>query len=1098
VISDNSEFRKKIRAPKANYYLCDFHVHSPASSDIRTGKRFNALSAEEQALISEIPSNLTSKPVEYEREALKCFPVERYYQLLLARKTSLATQQGIEETENYAVVAITDHNVARYSSLLSQYAWGKRNADKLIVLPGMELDVEFSIGDTKACVHILLIYSPCTSDSDIRQSVINALSGKNWDYGNTVTTQSLPEFILRLREYMDYPAICIAAHVASGKGVQKEACDAIKLTMSNLQAAIARSEGELAIGCGTDIKDIENRLKALKQKYQDVDDIHLEVLQLIGTCGFDALQVKGKEDEVHYRRLHRFDSRFGRSVPLIASDAHAINEIFTVDEMVPFLKLKTISSSVAANEIFTNIRDCALRYGETRFSCCHPGKVIKWIAGIEITRDAANASAFWPFGEGNSFVLPFTRNLNCLIGGRGSGKSAIIDAISFLVAPDRFNTINKKQTNSENDSIRRAKSTIGGCVVKLCWQILGSDTAIPKGSVFVSRYYSVDGSHPAPSYQDIKNNELLPSVVPETDVQLFAIHQIEETADPSKLRKLFDEICGTEIEIIQLHIAEVVKTMHEQVDDIVILASEINNITNDGTALREYAKRKIQYDEVNKPEFKSLFENIDNASQADRLLEKVKEAWDELKLSISPLKQNEKIEEFFERIEKATSQDILDKNEYLKVLNRLIAIGSNDKSELLLKETLIERVHAVHEAMCNVEEKIGEIDDDIKEKHREARDVLLGEGLPVGAKDRGAKKTAYDEACDQLTLYRDLNTQFDELVGNRNLLRADLIDLCSKRTTIRKRTASSITTQLDQDLDGEVLKIIANAQPDLDKSLFVSWLSKNLAKAFPRFRDERIAAMVETGVTPEILSNVLFSKESSKVIINQRDKAAAGKITAEDAIEIVKECAAVKRIEPEVRPDEVGEDFFDSLPEEIQKGLVVFPISTGQLNLKQVLQLDEIVYDDIPIILLNDRPSEANSKARPIDELSPGQRCSAILPILLLNGDMPLIIDQPEDNLDNRLVRQVIVNILSSIKLRRQVIVATHNPNIPVLGDSEQVIVLRAVEEKECRVDATGDLDDPQVVKFITEIMEGGREAFQYRQSIYQSHWNCAVETDMT
>ena len=64
--SDNVEFRKKIRAPKANYYLCDFHVHSPASSDIRTGKRFKSLSQEEQTFISEIPSNLTGKPVEYE------------------------------------------------------------------------------------------------------------------------------------------------------------------------------------------------------------------------------------------------------------------------------------------------------------------------------------------------------------------------------------------------------------------------------------------------------------------------------------------------------------------------------------------------------------------------------------------------------------------------------------------------------------------------------------------------------------------------------------------------------------------------------------------------------------------------------------------------------------------------------------------------------------------------------------------------------------------------------------------------------------------------------------------------------------------------
>jgi predicted ATPase len=147
----------------------------------------------------------------------------------------------------------------------------------------------------------------------------------------------------------------------------------------------------------------------------------------------------------------------------------------------------------------------------------------------------------------------------------------------------------------------------------------------------------------------------------------------------------------------------------------------------------------------------------------------------------------------------------------------------------------------------------------------------------------------------------------------------------------------------------------------------------------------------------------------------------------------------------------------------------------------------------VPIVYLNDRPQEQGSVPRPLHELSPGQRCSAVLPILLLNGRSPLIIDQPEDNLDNRLIRQVIVNVLGSIKLRRQVIVATHNPNLPVLGDAEQTIVLAAIDEKQSQVRAQGNLDERPIVDAVTEIMEGGREAFQYRQSIYQVHWEGSV-----
>jgi ABC-type enterochelin transport system ATPase subunit len=164
------------------------------------------------------------------------------------------------------------------------------------------------------------------------------------------------------------------------------------------------------------------------------------------------------------------------------------------------------------------------------------------------------------------------------------------------------------------------------------------------------------------------------------------------------------------------------------------------------------------------------------------------------------------------------------------------------------------------------------------------------------------------------------------------------------------------------------------------------------------------------------------------------------------------------------------------------------------LRIDAALQLDEVVINDMPVIRLNDRPQDEGSVARPIDELSPGQRCSAILPILLLTGSNPLIIDQPEDNLDNRLVRQVIVNILGSIKLKRQVIVATHNPNLPVLGDAEQIVALRAVGDRSCNIDAKGDLHEGEVIKYIADIMEGGREAFQYRESIYAPYWRGDVE----
>jgi predicted ATP-dependent endonuclease of OLD family len=99
---------------------------------------------------------------------------------------------------------------------------------------------------------------------------------------------------------------------------------------------------------------------------------------------------------------------------------------------------------------------------------------------------------------------------------------------------------------------------------------------------------------------------------------------------------------------------------------------------------------------------------------------------------------------------------------------------------------------------------------------------------------------------------------------------------------------------------------------------------------------------------------------------------------------------------------------------------------------------------------------------------------------------VPLIIDQPEDNLDNRMVGQTLSSILSRLKEQRQIIVTTRNPNIVVGGDAEQVVVLDAPDARSARVETTGSIDDPEIIDAVIKIMEGGREAFRERSRRYR------------
>ncbi len=115
-----------------------------------------------------------------------------------------------------------------------------------------------------------------------------------------------------------------------------------------------------------------------------------------------------------------------------------------------------------------------------------------------------------------------------------------------------------------------------------------------------------------------------------------------------------------------------------------------------------------------------------------------------------------------------------------------------------------------------------------------------------------------------------------------------------------------------------------------------------------------------------------------------------------------------------------------------------------------------------------------------IEKGSAGQKAAAILAFLLSHGDNPIIVDQPEDDLDNALIYQLIVSQIHQNKKRRQIIVVTHNPNIVVNGDSELINVLEfrggQVQVLDC-----GGLSEQSIRTHICEIMEGGVEAFEKR-----------------
>lgn len=155
-----------------------------------------------------------------------------------------------------------------------------------------------------------------------------------------------------------------------------------------------------------------------------------------------------------------------------------------------------------------------------------------------------------------------------------------------------------------------------------------------------------------------------------------------------------------------------------------------------------------------------------------------------------------------------------------------------------------------------------------------------------------------------------------------------------------------------------------------------------------------------------------------------------------------------------------------------------------------VKTMNDAQIDELQIILPEDeieiqyKPT-SSAAFKSLSTASAGQKTTAILTFILSYGNLPLILDQPEDDLDNRLVYELIVDRLKIAKDKRQLIIVTHNANIPVNGDSELIISMNS-ESKYLNLLYEGTVDKNYIKKEICDVMEGGETAFEMRSLRYR------------
>ena len=289
------------------------------------------------------------------------------------------------------------------------------------------------------------------------------------------------------------------------------------------------------------------------------------------------------------------------------------------------------------------------------------------------------------------------------------------------------------------------------------------------------------------------------------------------------------------------------------------------------------------------------------------------------------------------------------------------------------------------------------------------------------AAERSQLEKRRNELLDKSRQRQQLVDQLRMLEANRASLLQQQSELWDERFAVRESVANRVNAQLSPYIRVQVSQF---GNPERYQELLEEGLK---------------GARLKHGMVAQKLANVFWPAELAS-LVRSRDLAQI----AEKA---------------ELNPDQAAK--------------VLAALSSSSF----LFELETVELFDLPRIELKDGENYKETPA-----LSTGQKCTAILPILLLDSDNPLLVDQPEDNLDNRFIFEAIVESIRKVKQRRQMIFVTHNPNIPVLGDAERVFVLDSNGESGRKANE-GTVDECKAD--IVTLLEGGEDAFKARKCRY-------------
>ena len=612
----------------------------------------------------------------------------------------------------------------------------------------------------------------------------------------------------------------------------------------------------------------------------------------------------------------------------------------------------------------------------------------------------------WEGGFLRDTAVHFNGNLNAVVGGRGTGKSTLIESIRYVLGLDPL-----------GDEAQKAHEGVIRHVLKSGTKI----SLLVQSHSPSERRYLIERSVPNPPTVKDETGEVLAitpwHVVP--GVQVFGQHEISElTKSPEKLTSLLERFVDRDPSLFGRK-AGLQLELERSRGRIVDVGREMTMLEERLAALpglEETQKRFRQAGLEERLKEKSLL------IREERLFSILEERLDPFRTLHRELTEGLPIDAAFVSG---------------KALNGLPNVGTLGAIEGIFG-TLSTRLHAVGEQFSEALSEADTAFSDTRTRWNQQREAIeeTYENLLRELQASNIDGAEFIQLRQQIEELRPLKDRMESLQrdlatheAHRRQLLSEWEDIKSGEYRHIEEAARTVSRKLRDRV--RVTVTMAGNRAPLEQVL--REIGGNLAAAL-----ERLCRLDQLSL-PEFAQRCREGKESLRKHYDL-PPGSAGRIA------------------------QAGHDFF--------------------------MRIEELELPATTRIELNTAAEGSPPAWQPLESLSSGQKATAVLLLLLLESEAPLVVDQPEDDLDNRFISEGVVPIMRKEKRRRQFVFSTHNANIPVLGDAELILGLTASGEAaegraEIAAEHMGSIDSRPVREMAEEILEGGKDAFEMRRSKY-------------